>query len=327
MHTSPTHVPATVRYVKVGNVPRHPQNNVIYALEAALARLDIGYTLAPRNAPLDFVGRALARLKLLRPLARVSRTAYLVPAGQASEARFFPVTYFHPVIPWVFDAWPNVWDRIEAILRRHRVRLAFFSARQSADHFRERLGIDSVWMPEACHPDFFDPAKPLRDRPTDVLELGRKHDAWHDAVTPLLAELGRTHLYERVRGQVIFPTDDDLRTGLNNARVSVCFPCSITHPARSGDVETVTLRYFESMAAKCLIVGHCPAELRDIFGFDPVIPADAADPAAQIRHILEHIDDYQGVVDRNHAAVLDRGTWDVRTRQLLAELAARGYAP
>jgi len=85
--------------------------------------------------------------------------------------------------------------------------------------------------------------------------------------------------------------------------------------------------YFESMAAKCLIVGQCPAELRDVLGYDPVIAADPSDPAGQIRHILAHVDDYQSVVDRNHAAVLERGTWDVRTRQLLAELEARGYRP
>ena len=327
MHTSPTHVPATLRYVKVGNVPRNPQNNVIYALEASLALQHIGYALAPRNAPLDFVGRALAKLKLVRPLARVSRTAYLIPVGQAAEGRFFPVTYCHPVIPWIFDAWPNLWDRIERVLRRHRVRLAFFSARQSADHFRQKLGIDAVWMPEACHAEFFDASKPLRDRPTDILELGRRYDAYHDAITPLLADLGKTHLYERVKGQIIFPTDDDLRTGFNNTKIAVCFPSSITHPARAGHVETVTLRYFESMAAKCLIVGQCPAELRDVLGYDPVIAADPSDPAGQIRHILAHVDDYQSVVDRNHAAVLERGTWDVRTRQLLAELEARGYRP
>ena len=81
------------------------------------------------------------------------------------------------------------------------------------------------------------------------------------------------------------------------------------------------------MAAKCLIVGHCPVELREVMGFDPVIAADTTDPAAQIRHILEHVEEYQPLVDRNHAAVLERGAWDVRTRQLLAELEARGYRP
>jgi hypothetical protein len=332
MQPSPTQSPPAptktkLRYVKTGNVPRHVSNNGIYGMEVSLDRHNVGHTLSPRGPRHEFVSRALAKLKLVRPVARRSHTAYLVPSGQASEARFFPVTYFHPIIPWIFDAWPNLWDRIEQILRRHRVRLAFFSSRQAADHFRRKLGIDAVWLPEACNPALFDPSKPLRDRPTDVLELGRKHDAYHEAVTPPLAELGKTHLYEKVKGQIIFPTEDDMRAGFDNAKVSVCFPSSITHPARSGHVETVTLRYFESMAAKCLIVGHCPAELRDVMGFDPVVAADTGDPAGQLRHILDHVDDYQSVVDRNYAALLERGVWDVRVRELLKELEARGYRP
>ena len=330
MPTIPSPAPRAslpLRYVKIGHVPHSVVNNVVYAMEASLDRLNVPHTLAPRNVPLDNLARVLARLKLVRPVARVARTAYLVPAGQAAESRFFPVSYFHRVIPWIFDAWPNLWERIERVLRRHRVRLAFFSARQSADHFREKLGIDSVWMPEACHAEFFDPSKPLRDRPTDVLELGRRYDAYHDAIAPRLADRRKVHLYERVKGQIIFPTEPELRAGFVNAKVSVCFPSSITHPARSGHVETVTLRYFESMAARCLIVGHCPAELRDVMGYDPVVAADPTDPAGQIERILDHIDDYQDRVDRNHAAVLERGAWDVRLRQLLDELAARGYRP
>ena len=66
----------------------------------------------------------------------------------------------------------------------------------------------------------------------------------------------------------------DLVAGLANSRVSICFPQSITNPERCGKVETVTLRYFESMASKCLIVGKCPLELRDLFGYNPVIEVD-----------------------------------------------------
>jgi hypothetical protein len=273
------------------------------------------------------LSRVLAKLGLVRPLARVSRTAYLIPGGQGAQPRYFPVTYFHPVVPWIFDAWPNLWPKIEGVLRRQRVRLAFVSARQAADHFRQALGIDVVWLPEACDPARFDPSKPLRDRSIDVLELGRKYDRYHDAVADRLAARGRTHLYERVKGQLIFPDDASMRAGFNDAKISISFPSSMTHPARSGHVETVTLRYFEAMAARCLIVGHCPAELRDIMGYDPVVAADMTDPAGQIEHILDTIETYQDLVDRNHARLLETGVWDVRVRQLLDELSARGYHP
>ncbi|HEY7120236.1 MAG TPA: glycosyltransferase [Tepidisphaeraceae bacterium] len=316
-----------IRYVKLGRLPHHVYNNVVYAMEASLARLNLGYKLSPRNTFTAYANRALAKLRLVRPIARVSRTAYLVPTGQAAESRFCPVTFFHPVVPWIFDAWPNLWERIEGVLRRQRVRLAFFTARQAADHFRQRLGIDAVWMPEACDASVFDASKALVDRPIDVLELGRKYDRYHDGIAPRLAERGKTHLFEKVKGQLIFPTEQAMRDGFANARVSVCFPSSMTHPARSGHVETVTLRYFESMAARSLVVGHCPAELKEVMGYDPVITADMNDPAGQIDRILDRIGDYQELVDRNYAQVLRAGVWDVRLGQLLDELASRGYHP
>src|SRR5947209_15320579 len=250
-----------IRYIKYGAVPHLVSENGVRGLEDALARLHVRHTLAPRNQPLAQISRVLAKAGLVRPIARLSRTAYLIPGGQGAPSRYFPVTYFHPVVPWIFDAWPNLWPRITTILRRQRVRLAFFSARQAADHFREALGIDAVWLPEACDPARFDPSRALRDRATDVLALRRRADPLHDAITDRLAAAGKTHLYERAKGQLIFPNDAAMQAGMSNAKISVCFPSSLTHPARSGDVETVTLRYFESMAAKCVLLGHCPAEL------------------------------------------------------------------
>lgn len=273
-----------------------------------------------------FAARVLAKLRLVHPLLRVGRIAYLVPVGQLGEARYFPATCFHEIIPFCFDAWPNLWERFEALFRRHRVRIALFTARQSADHFRERLGIDAIWMPEACDPAIYRPDKPLVERSIDVLELGRKFDRYHDAITPVLAADGRIHLYEKVKGELIFSGREALTAGFADAKISVSFPSSMTHPQRSGKVETVTHRYFESIASKCLVVGHAPAELKDLFGYDPVVAADARDPAAQAREILACIGDFQALVDRNFRRLFEVGTWDVRVRSVVAELAARGYS-
>ena len=49
--------------------------------------------------------------------------------------------------------------------------------------------------------------KPLASRSIGVLELGRRHDAFHEQIVPALAGAGIVHLYEKVRGQVIFPPE------------------------------------------------------------------------------------------------------------------------
>jgi hypothetical protein len=326
-HAAPKPARRNLRYLSLSHLPEGIFDGGVRGMEAALRRLAVPHRPSPRIAAFDAVQRLLAKLHLVRPLLRFGKTVYFVPNGGYAEGRFVPVTYFNEVIPWIFDAWPNVFDRIAKVLRRQRVRLAFFTARQSADYFRKTLGIDAQWLPEACDPTDFDPSHPLAQRTTDVLELGRRHDPFHDAITPALAKHGRPHLYEKAKGQIIFPTTHGLRKGYANSKISVCFPSSTTHPQRAGHVETVTLRYFESMAAKCLLLGQCPAELKDLFGYDPVIPADPKDPAAQIEHILSHITQYQPAVERNHQRLLEVGTYDVRARELLKTLAAHGIRP
>jgi hypothetical protein len=314
-----------LKWVKFGAPRIGVGNNVLYALEASLERLNIARTLAPRTRFTWLLSRVMARLKLIRKVVTIRSTAYFIPLGQAAEHRFSPTTYFSDVIPWFFDSWPNLRDQIEAVLRRNRVKVAFFTARQSAEYFKERLGIDAIWLPEACNPDLYRPEKPLHERAIDVLELGRKFDRFHDGITPRLEEMGRRHLYEKIKGQLIFPTAEALTDGFADAKVSVCFPSSMTHPARSGNCETVTLRYFESMASRCLIVGHCPAELVDIMGYNPVIEADMDNAAGQIEEILTNIGAYQEMADRNYQAVLRRGVWDVRVQEMLALLEKRGF--
>lgn len=314
-----------LRWVKFGNLPPNTADNVLYALEAALQRLNLKHAISPRNPTTRYINKVLARLHLVRKIAPLCRTTCFIPFGQAAEYRFCPLTYFHEIIPWVFDSWPNLRERIAAMLRRNRVKIALFTARQSAEYFKEHLGIDAIWLPEACNPDLYRPEKPLRDRPTDVLELGRKYDRYHSQITPRLEQLKKSHLYEKIKGQLIFSGAEALTEGFANAKISICFPSSITHPERSGNCETVTLRYFESMASKCLIVGRCPAELIDIMGYNPVIDADLDNAAEQIETILSNIESYQDMADRNYQAVLEKGVWDVRVKQLLAELEKRGY--
>jgi hypothetical protein len=74
----------------------------------------------------------------------------------------------------------------------------------------------------------------------------------HYAIREGLERAHIIHKFERVKGQIIFPNAAEFRRGLGDARISVCFPSSITNPEMSGQVETVTLRYFESLASRCV---------------------------------------------------------------------------
>jgi hypothetical protein len=133
-------------------------------------------------------------------------------------------------------------------------------------------------------------------------------------------------LYELAPGHVIFHTRADMIRGLQDSVISVCFPSSMTHPQRSGDVETLTQRYLESICAGTVVFGSAPAELVELFGYDPVIEARPGSELTQLQHILSVPSEYQGMVERNFQRLLEVGTWSRRADDILTQLVAWGFA-
>jgi hypothetical protein len=245
---------------------------------------------------------------------------------QPAEGRLFPQCYWAETIVYGFDCWSPQYDQWDALFRRQRSRVAFISARQSAERMRERVpGLDVIWMPEAIELTRYSPDKPLAGRSIEVLELGRRWATYHDRIRDHCAARGYVHMYEKAAGQLVFATSEDFFRGLGDSKISVCFPSSLTHPERSGDVETMTLRYLESVACRCITVGRCPAEMRDLFGYNPVVEADPIDPAGQIDHILQNLASFEPLLERNLQRVREVGTWDTRVATMLELLQERGY--
>ena len=306
-----------------GAVSEYP----IISMQRALESAGVPAVYNATSRPVRLFARAIARAGMMRRIADLSDTAYFVPIMFLSEARLFPKCYFAETMVYSFDCWPALYGRWAKFFRRHRMRVAFFSARQSAEHFQKVLPeMESLWLPEAVEASLYDGSKPLGARTIDVLELGRRSAAYHDAVVAPLAKSGRVHKFESTPGSIIFPTFEELIAGFADAKISVCFPSSMTHPQRSGDVETITHRYFESMAAGCLLVGRAPRELVDLFGYNPVIEADMTDPAGQLESLLRAPGAHNELIARNRARLSEVGTWDARVKTLLEHLGARGYS-
>jgi len=269
---------------------------------------------------------ALARLGLLRNLSGAGSTACLVPTAWCSESPFFPFCYNHEIVPVHWDCWQSRFSRCERALRRQRTRVAVFTARDAARHFGARFPeLQALWMPEAIEAGEYAHQTPLSRRGLHVLELGRRFGRYHDRITAALGQAGLVHKYETPPGNIIFPARRALLAGLADTVVMICFSQSITHAEIAGPVDTLTQRYWEGMAAGCVLVGHAPAELVDLLGYAPVIPVDWNDPAGQLGDIVRHPDRWQALVERNRQAVLERGLWSVRVRELAGQLHALGY--
>lgn len=292
--------------------------------EAACARQGLPPALDATSPIRQRVGQVLSRLRLLRDLHLPKARAVVGLVGQVSEFRWFPLAYRCEIIPYCFDTWPGRFDQWLGFFRRHRVRTAAFTARLAMQRLLERQpSLQARWFPEACDPDDFDATRPLRDREIDVLEFGRRLDAAHHALRSALPA-HRVHVFSRA-GEARLRTLDDLRLALTDARVTVVYPRSTTDPQVAGDIETVTLRYFEGMASGCVLAGQAPAELVDLFGFDPVVSASPSEIVDVVNDVAEHPDRYQPAVERNLRRLREVGTWDVRVRELLCWLRELGY--
>jgi hypothetical protein len=268
------------------------------------------------------LSRVAKKLGLIRNITTTGNNIYIVLLmGVGNQHRLFPKCYLNKMIPYCFDCWPESWQSWQSLFEKNKISIAFFSSRQVAHHFSQiNTHVKCIWLPEATDPSEYINTIPLIDRSIDVIEMGRKYHSYHSIIKKTLCENNKNHLYEINPGEIIFAARQELIQGLAQSKISICFPASITHPSKARGIETVTHRYFESIASKCLIIGYCPNELKDLFGYNPVlnIPLDIA--SNQIIDIIGRIGEYQELVDRNYHRLLEVGTWKNRVDAIKQEL-------
>lgn len=240
----------------------------------------------------------------------------------------------HEIIPFFWDCWPMYFDLTEKWLKKHKVRTAIFTSRQEMEEMKMRLPeINYLWCPEAINVEEYNEGKSLNERSIDLLEFGRSNEK---ILGPNpLAEEGekeRVHVTTKVGNKFLY-TEDQLHGLMEDAKVTICLPRSMTQPEIAGNIETLTQRYWEAMLSRMVIVGHCPMELEENCGYNPVVEASlqpspegkGAAVQEQILDILNNIEDYQELVDRNRQTALEKGDWKVRMKMVREWLQNLGY--
>lgn len=227
---------------------------------------------------------------------------------------------------YIFDAWPQVQHRIARFADVFAVNHIFCSSDQVAQRMQRQVKMTRChWIPEGIDTSEYR-SVPLAGKDIDVLALGRKYDRYHQLIVGPLKAANIEYRYERVPGEIVFPTRETFIDGLARTKISICVPSSITHPERAGDIETMTVRYLQSMASRCLIVGHAPPEMVNLFGYNPVIEIDLGNPAPQLRAILDNFAAYQGLIEQNHTAVMNSHSWSDRWSRIKSLLVTQPSA-
>jgi hypothetical protein len=245
---------------------------------------------------------------LLRPfLSRIRVADVVVSIGLPYRHYFFGKTFPYFTfdsklrVLWIWDAWEPRLTEIAALAREAKIDMLLVSSLQASELLASMLGdiCDVHWVPEAVDVREYR-AKPWSERKIDVLAFGRCLPRYKEAIRCLSAQGLNCVLDQR------FLTLEELISALADAKISICFPKAVTNPDVAGQISTVTLRYLQSMAAKCLIVGEAPDEAQQMFGYDPVVAVDWRDPAGQLLNITSHPEKFTSLIERNFLEVTAR---------------------
>lgn len=216
---------------------------------------------------------------------------------------------------WTYDVWEPDYSKIERLVRQSGTNLLLLSSYQSTEHFRKlRIpGCEVHWVPESINTDDYH-FKPWHERKIQLLSFGRSYMTYHNKIEEGCRQSGIEYACQErnehhdvavhgLKQNLQFPTWESFTEGLANAQICLCFPRALTHPQLAGNVSTLTIRYLQAMASKCLLLGTAPLDTRYLFDYNPVVEVNWNDPLGQVKSILSDPLPYQELIEKNYAAV------------------------
>ena len=239
------------------------------------------------------------------------------------ESMAWPWCWKYEVVPMMWDLWPENFGYFIRFLKRCRVRLCFVTASRNVQKIQEIFpDMKVVWVPEGINSASYSMGGILKERAIDVLNYGRQVSWVNEAIAGHSFGRKINHVYQR-NTELLFKDFDSLAAAIRDAKMAICYPQCDTNPQRCGDVETLTQRYWECMLSGTLMIGRAPKELIDLCGYNPVITL-GEHSAQQIEDVLDHIEDYQELADRNRKYAEENADWSKRIPIVMKALEENG---
>lgn len=276
------------------------------------------------------VSRALYPIRHLHGLAhKIELPSFNILSSQA-RLRFaeaftinfdcWPDYLWCETIPFIWDCWPSMYDRIEKWFYKHNIRTAIFTSSITAEEIRQRCpNVNILHVTEGIDTSVYHAGGSLVKRSIDFLEYGSKQRNLFEKPLEGINHVNSTSIITKMM------TWDDLLNTMSDAKVTLALPrCDIDQEV-TGGVETLTQRFWEGMLSRSVLVGRAPKELTDLIGYNPVITLDRQNAEDQIKDIIAHIDDFQSLVDKNREVALTMAPWNIRIKKIMNWLTELGY--
>lgn len=259
-------------------------------------------------------------------LSREVRLRFVEPLTLLFDS--FPDYATHEIIPFVWDCWPFLYERMYIFIDKYHVQTMIFTSKETANHFKEKYPNKNImYCPEGIDSSSYLPGEKLDKRTLDLLEFGRPLFKYVKMDTSQYEEMCSSIKYLKTSAFKKRLSDEELHQKLSDTKITICYPHNITEPDWCGGVETLTQRYWECMLSRTIIVGHAPQELIDLIGYNPCIEVEfngnkIADKTMQI---LKQLNCYQSLVDKNYETARNVADWTYRMKDVRRFLSNCGY--
>lgn len=203
--------------------------------------------------------------------------------------------YIYDLLKFQYDLFFDITNYLE-------IKNIFFSSKDTTDYFNSKYKSNTkyYWIPEAVKIDEYNHEE-YSKKDIDIISFGRRYEIYHNKIM----EGNFKYLYKK-SVEPLFEKHKDLINNLAKAKISICFPSDLTNPSHFESISKVTMRYFQSMMCKCLILGKSPNDMKYLFNYDPVIKADLDNPLRQIENILNNYDKYIDLIETNYNEVVTK---------------------
>lgn len=282
----------------------------------------IGGKVSRNFYPPQFLHSLIYRITLPSVFKNKKEARLRFVSGYSIQFDTFPDYAFYEVIPLIWDCWPKQVKSVAAFFRKHQVKTAIFTSSQTADVFRNLFPkMNVLTITEGIKIDLYSPGNVLSDRKIDILEIGRKDGNFFKSPLPEGINHVKTGNFART-----FQSDEEFRAALADTKVTVTVPRCDVDKKTAGNIETLTQRYWECMLSRIVMVGRAPKELIDLIGYNPVIDWDGNDASPLVSDILENIEKYQDLVNRNYETAKEMASWEMRMKDIMIYLKNKGYS-
>lgn len=232
----------------------------------------------------------------------------------------FPDYIRYEIIPMIWDCWPKYFDKVARWLHKHQIKTAIFTSSQTATRMQEIFPkMNILAITEGIDIQPYHAGNDLSDRSIDLLEYGSiMRNFFHHHVA------GIKHI-NRENANGCMDSFNQLLNTMADAKVTISLPRCDTATEETGGIETLTQRFWEGMLSRTVLLGRAPKELIELIGYNPVIVLDKNHPDEQVRDIVNHISDYQELVDKNREMALRMAPWEIRMKKIMTWLESLGY--